>query len=106
MLRIKVHQNVTSVEVEKKQYSATYKRIQRMNPQQQGGFFLPVSGFTQEQTFCGTEPTQMPSMNPQNTYPNIPPPCGPRVQYQPQWPSFQDQNQAACPPMQDNIVYG
>ena len=77
-----------------------------MNLQQQRSFSLPVSGFPQEQTFCGTEPTQMPIMNPQNTYPNIPPPCSQGVQYQPQWPSFPDQTQAACPPMQGNVVCG
>ena len=77
-----------------------------MDPQQQGGFSLPVSGFTQQQNFCGTEATQMPIMNPQNTYPNIPSPFAQSVQYQPQWPSFQDQTPAACPPMQENVVYG
>ena len=76
-----------------------------MNPQQQGGFSLPVSGFTQEHNFCGTGPTQMPIMNPQNTYPNIPPPCGQGVQYHPPWPSFQDQTHAVCPPTQENVVY-
>ena len=77
-----------------------------MNPQQQGGFSLPVSGFPQEQTFCGTGPTQMPIMNPQYTYPNFQPPYGQGAQYQSQLPPFQDQTQAACPPMQENVVYG